>query len=355
MITRISLRSFRGFHEIELSDVTRITLISGKNNAGKTSLLESIFLLFDYSAPDSFMKIARFRGINTIMQASNLWEPFFNNLDNHTPIDICISVDDVEHHVTYVRDDDFVPTDSTGAPKDVWEQFVAAAKSSYTLKFTYSCNGYNEAGHFIIGTSGIMRNAPMLSNSIQKPNIPTVNFVNSIIMATQNLSELMGKLELEGKKQKVIDTLQLIDPSITDITTIAISGQTQLYAKTNGKLLPLKIAGDGINRLLYLMLTIISNPNSIILIDEIETGFHYSMYAVLWSVLAQAAKENNCQIIATTHSYECIDGAINGIEKVKLQDEFSFYRIEHTEGKSSAFRYNSQLLRVAFDKNMEVR
>ena len=43
-----------------------------------------------------------------------------------------------------------------------------------------------------------------------------------------------------------------------------------------------------------------------ILIDEIETGFHYSMFDKLWEVIATTAKKNNCQIIATTHIYECM-------------------------------------------------
>lgn len=355
MITKASFRNFRGYHGINLSNLSRITLISGKNNVGKTSLLEGIFLLFDHASPDSFMKIANFRGVSTIMQAGSLWEPFFYNLDTRIPIEICITVDDTDNHVGYVRDDNFVPTDSAGAPKDVWEQFVSAAKTSYTLKFDYFCNDYRETGHFIIGPAGIMRNAPALSNATPKPNLPTVIFVNSTIMATQNPSELMGRLELEGKKQEVIKVLQMIDPDITDITTIALSGQTQLYARTNNKLLPLKVAGDGINRLLYLILSIAANPGSIILVDEIETGFHYSMYSNLWAVLSTAAKESNCQIIATTHSYECIDGAVSGTEKAGLEDEFSFYRIEHIQGKSSAYRYDSQLLRVALNKNMEIR
>lgn len=84
------------------------------------------------------------------------------------------------------------------------------------------------------------------------------------------------------------------------------------------KLLPLKLAGDGICKLLFILLAIIANPNSIILIDEIETGFHYSKYPKLWEVIANPARDYNCQIIATTHSYECIDGAIDGAEAANV-------------------------------------
>ena len=125
-------------------------------------------------------------------------------------------------------------------------------------------------------------------------------------------------------------------------------------AKMGEKLLPLKLAGDGINKLLFLILTIVENPNSLVLIDEIETGFHYSMYSKLWKILAIAARENNCQIIATPHSYECIDGVIEGVGPEEAED-FCYFRIERNEGESKAFRYSGSLLRTAIHSNMEVR
>ena len=101
-----------------------------------------------------------------------------------------------------------------------------------------------------------------------------------------------------------------------------MNGQGMLYVKIDKKLFPLKLAGDGLNKLLFIVLSIISNPDSILLIDEIESGFHYSMYPKLWETIALAARENACQIIATTHSYECIAGAIDGIEKADRKSDF---------------------------------
>ena len=107
--------------------------------------------------------------------------------------------------------------------------------------------------------------------------------------------------------------------------------------------------------MLFIILAIIENPNSFILIDEIESGFHYSMYPKLWYAIASAAQENNCQIIATTHSYECIDGAIDGIESANMQNCFCYYRIERNEDNNKAFRYSGNLLRSAINCSMEVR
>lgn len=356
MINTISFENFRGFKKIELSNLEQITLISGKNNAGKSSILEGIFLLFDHLAPESFMKINRFRGLPITSEQNALWDPLFYNLDTNIPVSISIKLAETLNELKYSRDDNFIPTDFGGAPQDLWNQFVSSAQSAYSLKFSFNADNYIEEGHFIVNESGMLRNlnTNLVNNQI-KP-LPFIQYINSSIVNNDTMiTEWFGKLELQGKKNQLIDILKILDASISDISTIAIKGQIQLYAKMHNKLLPLKLAGDGLNKLLFIILAIIENPNSFILIDEIESGFHYSMYPKLWYAIASAAQENNCQIIATTHSYECIDGAIDGIESANMQNCFCYYRIERNEDNNKAFRYSGNLLRSAINCSMEVR
>lgn len=356
MINSITFNNFRGLKCINLSDLCRITLISGKNNAGKSSILEGIFLFFDHVAPESFMKINRFRGLPLSADPANLWAPMFYDLNTNVPLSISMQLNNIETELKYSRDDSFVPSDPAGAPQDLFNQFVSSAKSTYTLQFSFSHGDYTEDGHFIVSTSGVMRNITTNNSTKQIVAMPFTQYINSSIINNDSvITEWFGKLELEGKKQQIINVLKIIDPSICDVSTIAHQGQIQLYAKIGTKLLPLKLAGDGINKLLFIALAIIANPNSVILIDEIETGFHYSMYAKLWEVVSTAAQINNCQIIATTHSYECIDGAVEGIEATKMENEFCYYRIERTNDENRAFRYSGNLVRSAILSSMEVR
>ncbi|MDE2813700.1 MAG: AAA family ATPase, partial [Gemmatimonadota bacterium] len=45
MLKRLQIRNFRGFNALEIDQLSGINLIAGKNNSGKTSLLEAISLL----------------------------------------------------------------------------------------------------------------------------------------------------------------------------------------------------------------------------------------------------------------------------------------------------------------------
>ena len=63
MIRGVTINNFRGFEAISISDMSRMTLISGRNNVGKSSILEALFLMMDHTSNDSFAKINGFRGL----------------------------------------------------------------------------------------------------------------------------------------------------------------------------------------------------------------------------------------------------------------------------------------------------
>ena len=358
MFEQIIFENFRGFKKLELSDLKPITLISGKNNAGKSSVLEGIFLFLDHAAPESFTKINRFRGLVSPGDSISLWETFFYQLNVQNYLRISATYAGVPALLEYERDDKFVPPVDVNMSQDVMGQIISSATSSYTLKFKYQKGNYVEDGHFIVGPMGIVRNMTPSADPNAGPVMPFTQFINAAIISSNSdsfIAEWLGKLELAGRKQYIIEILKFIEPAIDDLTTIVVNGTAQIFARIESQLLPLGLAGDGLNKLLFIVLSIAVNPNSIVLIDEIETGFHYSMYHQLWKTIAQTACENNCQIIATTHSYECIVGAVDGVEKAGRSSEFCFYRLDKNNTGNHVYRYSDDLLQAAVATDMEVR
>ena len=53
-------------------------------------------------------------------------------------------------------------------------------------------------------------------------------------------------------------------------------------------LLPIPLMGEGLRRLLSLLLAIANLKDGIVLIDEIENGFHYSVHKKVWQAIASA-------------------------------------------------------------------
>ena len=355
MITSVEFENFRGLKHLQLSELSPITLLTGRNNAGKSSILEGIFLFMDHAAVESFGKLNAIRGLTNTVNPSSQWEPVFYNLDTTKPLHMHMVLDGKSRDLHYERDDSFVPADSKGTIQNSFSQFYAGSRSTFTLKYQYKESDYSEDGYFSINENGAYRtvNTSLPNNQIRF--LPDTRYVNPLTREDLFVAEWLGKLELMGAKEKIVSILKLIEPDVTDITTISNQGQIQLYIKLGDQLLPVRLAGDGLNRLLYFLLLLLVNENMILLIDEIDAGFHYSVLEQFWGLLASAAKRSNCQIIATTHSYECIQGALGGIRAQNLEQEFCLYRVEKNGDHNRAFRYDTDLARFAVDSNVEVR
>ena len=63
MYYKFTIDNFRGFKNLTLNSLKRVNLISGKNNVGKTSLLEALFIHCGAFNPDLILRVNAFRGI----------------------------------------------------------------------------------------------------------------------------------------------------------------------------------------------------------------------------------------------------------------------------------------------------
>ena len=281
----------------------------------------------------------------------------FYQMDPNNTIMIQASRGEDTISLSYSKDDCYIPALNDGIPKNVAGSFQSSAKRNYTLRFDFRVEGsidYSETGHYTTSESRILREVASCNGEKQHTQLTYTSFVNNNLIRTdQAVLDRMGKAEINGEKEKLIGFLQRIDPSISDIVTLSINGIPQLYINTNKKLLPVQFSGDGINKLLYIVLSIMDAKNGILLVDEIDTGFHYSMYEDLWKIVSDVSRDYNCQIIASTHSYENITGAVKGLKD--HPEDFSFYRLGYDKSGLKSYRSSYDLLKSAIRSDMEVR
>src|SRR5206468_10271805 len=109
--------------------------------------------------------------------------------------------------------------------------------------------------------------------------------------------------------------LQFLDPDIERIAPQVGNGpsyapQTRggFIVKKRGLEQPVPIGsmGDGMWRMLAMAIAITQCRGGVLLVDEIDTGLHYSVMADMWRLIFGAAKELDVQVFATTHSFDCI-------------------------------------------------
>ncbi|MCL2832449.1 MAG: ATP-binding protein [Treponema sp.] len=338
-------------------DLKPLTLISGYNNTGKSSILDSFLLFQDYANPEVFLKLLGFRGVRNVeLSPRSLWEPLFHNMDTINPIEIRINKDDflrLEKNNKY--------TLSKGSASLINSKTFFSSVN-YALSCDFQRKEKRFTGDYLLGNENISGNLVLLSrdNAAICANDEYIQYIGPHISLDDiTVADWFGNLELtQGKteKQKLIEILSILDNSITDITTIAAGGLVQLYFTNKQEIkLPFHIMGDGIKKLLHIALVLRTKPGCILLLDEVENGLHYSLYSKFWEILSTLAILENSQIIATTHSYECIAGALEGVTAAKQEENFAYVRLDKNDNIVTPKKFSSNMLKRAIDSDWEVR
>ena len=96
-----------------------------------------------------------------------------------------------------------------------------------------------------------------------------------------------------------------------------------------GSRYPLGTFGDGIRRLLLLRLALANNHDSCVLVDEVDTGLHWTVMAGMWRLVVEVARKSHLQLFATTHSHDCVFGLASMIRSYPdLASEISVQKID---------------------------
>jgi AAA15 family ATPase/GTPase len=150
--------------------------------------------------------------------------------------------------------------------------------------------------------------------------------------------------------------LQVVEPSLRRLSVRVIGDTAVIQGDVGlGELMPLQFMGDGMVRLLSMVLGILTlPPGGIALVDEVENGIHHSAMLKVWLALATAARKASVQIFATTHSHECIEAAHRAFEESGKYD-LRVHRLERVAGQVRAVTSDQTTLATALDQEWEVR
>ncbi len=116
---------------------------------------------------------------------------------------------------------------------------------------------------------------------------------------------------------------------------------------------PIGSLGDGIWRMLALSIAIAQSKGGTLLVDEIDTGLHYTVMSKMWNLIYSAAKELNVQVFATTHSYDCVYSLAQICPDADSANKITVQRIE--ANKHESVPYDQEEITVAAAREIEVR
>lgn len=348
MLSRCRIQRFRGFEDLGLSGLGRINLIVGRNNSGKTSLLEALALLaagpvVRYSQAILASRPLVFAGTPRAIRDTQ-WRPLFWRMRAEPAIEIRGESANREVSLKIaLRNEalDSVALSDDGPP------ILGGLAVGAVLEFRCSRGDQEEEGAIYLGRDKVTLKSP---DSSRTP-IPNA----FIVAATRDVEQTavdLGDLRRMKRDGIVLEALRRIAPELKGVESGTASGKPMIWCDLGlPELLPLGVAGEGMLHVAQMVIAMHGMENGMVLFDEVENGIHHSALAGTWKALDLASREFRAQIFATTHSFECVRAAWESLSP----DDLRVYRLQPDVTDHPVVAYSAEALAGTMKNGFEMR
>jgi len=362
MYAKFDIDNFRCFKSFTIGPLSRINLITGKNGAGKTALLEAIWLNHGFHNPELGLRIDAFRGLERF-RLNRFMVNLFHNFDYDKTISITGILSDGKTKKVAITSTDQavsnIPAENGFANGESASAASSSSESSFSEGDFKEIKLKNESPRSEkIESKAFIDDGKINFVKHSEAKKATAVFILSKAIENQSiLAERFSDLVIQKKEKKVIEILDIVNRDIKDLTIIYEGGSATVYADTGkSNIYPLPLLGDGLNRLLSIILAIAIAPDGVVLIDEIENGLHWTVVTKVWEALSRYAEQNNTQIFATTHSWECIASFQEALSELSQKNiTAGAFRLERKKSKIQAINYTLDELEVSVKQKIEIR
>ena len=364
LMSELVVTNFRHINELRISPFGRVTLIGGKNNTGKTALLEALWQIASPRA-DLAMTIDRFtRGLGQPQMMEWQFSPtvFSNKAEGYSPIEISagwdpcggrrsikLELETGNGHASALPN--FGQQQIEGLGYKVRGTFTAESGETYVSK-AWSVIQTLDLG---VGTQQVSR---LQEESDVFPEVSgnTVKFLPARFREPPHpIAELFGDLVAVGKEKPVMDFLRHVEPSLSRLMVLPKRGVSVVHASIGDRLpIPVNLVGEGFTRMLEVFLSAMTIGDGLLLVDEIENGLHFTIHEDIFASLHRLAEETGLQVVATTHSRELVLAAHKAL-KDKGDNALAYHRIDSRDGEISVASFDMEMLETVDWFGMEVR
>jgi hypothetical protein len=343
MIDGATIEGFRGLRLLEVDGFGRVNLIIGKNDCGKTALLEVLKISDDPVGVVALQLLRRSRDPKKEWDAARdfdrFWRPLFWGLDAERGFSISVRSGGRHRRTRFQKS----PSPPTLAD-------VLSGTNGGTWALSVEVSGDGERAEHIVGTAEkvLLPAMPIETSSLWIAPLYRVG--------TEEIG-FFSRLKQAGRDGELLDVLRIVDERVSGVELLALSGaEAELFVRLGPgePLLALSSMGDGFQRCFQIGVTAAARDKSILFVDEIENGLHHSTLEQLWRWLAIVARTRDLQVFATTHSEECIQAARRAFTALD-DDGLRVIRLDRREDRTTAAIYDRTLVETAAEAGVEIR
>ncbi len=368
----LSISGFRGIDHLVIPQLGRVTLLAGRNGVGKTTVLDAV-------------RIYATRGRQIVLhELLERREEFAVGLDeDHNPGVFpdyaalfhgraATQAQPITIGPKHGRDDLRIevsaPGDWTPEQRGLFADHVTEADVQ-AVKIVYRKKERLLPSFLAVNERGANWSRQRYFRSLQRGRFdngewPVIECesLGPGLLSNSTLARFWDNVALTEEEDLSIRALKLIGDSID---RVAVVGDDERRYRGDGRRVvvklrdhprpvPLKSLGDGVTRMFAAGLALANSRDGFLVVDEAENGIHYSVQKDFWRMVLGAAHQNNVQVLATTHSWDCVTGFARAAAEVK-DVEGVLVRLERDGEKVRAVEYTGEDLETAAEQGIEVR
>lgn len=319
----INIKRYKCFSDFSAEGFKRVNLISGRNNVGKTALMEALFINVNTES------------VQTAIQGLSVVDSLRGRVDrNHSATRTLESM-----------------SGSSGVTELVTD----------VNSVTYSYDSLELIDNYLIIVSGDIQ---AISGSRIKEVIKKVSgletqagYISSVGGSQKSIINSFAAVQKKDRESEVNEIIRSFDDSIESVKIIGGNSVQCKVTNVNGGISYRSIGefGDGLRHYLSIIVDLFKAENTYLFIDELDSGIHYSSLDRLWEIIFTLSEELNVQVFATTHSRECIESYCRVAEKLQEKDISFITLVRNKEKAVKAIVRDYEVFTDSIHDDREVR
>jgi predicted ATPase len=321
-LTSVRITRYRGLSNVSLEGLTRINLLVGVNNAGKTSVLEAIYLLCRRSDPRGLLDSirARVRTDPEALPPATLVRVLPGSISIAGTLPGGTGVE-VEHVVS-----DEPPNGS-------------ANLATFLASLRIEARGPREEQ---VSLTEFHTNRPRRTQILEGARAwlaPAVFHSPFSLADRKVLTACYERSVEEGTKAEIIGFIkQHVEEGVEDIELVNTDGRFIVQHRTDDPL-DLSSYGEGMQRIFQIGLLFAAHARGVVLIDEFENALHTHVLTDFSRMVQDLAVRFDVQVFLTTHSDEALRAFL--LNDYRTEDVSTFL-LKKEEGRISVRRFDGK-------------
>ena len=382
-LSSLSIKGFRGIKELSIERLGRVTLLAGKNSVGKTTVLDAVRVYAERGLPSVLSELLESRQEYAIAITEDRrkdhrfhrkFVPDFVALFHSRDVSRCARISIGPKSDTGQLRIEETPLDDK-QDSNIEQILSSFVSGGYTQAFKVVFQDTEQILPWILPIQGsdVVRTVERYSGSaylysynllVRARRLSQIGCqpLGPGLLSNKEIARFWNAIALTDDEDRATQALRLILGS--DLERVAVIRADadvpdeyiqRVVVKIRGQArpVPLQSLGDGALHLAGTALALANSRDGFLLIDEAENGIHHSVQPDFWRMVFKTAHTNNVQVIATTHSFDCVRGFAQAAAECE-EVEGALVRLERKDEEMWAVEYSERNLKAATKQNVEI-